>query len=222
MKIILAESVMMKILIACEHSGVMREAFRALGHEAWSCDIMPASDKSPYHIQGCAIEALSLGWDLAGVHPPCTYIGVSGQHWISRGRVERDGRHRRIHREEALDFVEKCWASPVRYLYLENPVGVINSFLPDMPAPQYIQPYEFGDDASKKTGLWLRGLPNLIVDPQQRKGGRWVTWKGKLVERWSNQTDSGQNVLGPSEDRQHLRAPGIAAAMALQWTIALL
>lgn len=210
----------MKILIACEHSGTVREAFRALGHDAWSCDILPASDGSPHHITGCAKSALAMGWDMAGLHPPCTYIGVSGIHWVTRGRIEEDGRPRRVHMEEALQFIADIWSAPVPLMYLENPVGIINTRLPFMPKPQYVQPYEFGDDASKKTGLWLKGLPWLTIDPAQRKAGRLVEWEGKMVERWANQTDSGQNALPPSDDRGHLRAityPGIARAMAEQW-----
>lgn len=111
-------------------------------------------------------------------------------------------------------IVQKCiW---------KTPVGVINTFLSFMPKPQYIQPYEFGDDASKKTGIWSRGLSRIRINPTARKAGRIVTWNGKQVERWANQTDSGQNVLGQSETRGHERSityPGIAAAMALEYTL---
>lgn len=200
----------------------MRKAFRRLGHDAWSCDILPASDNSPFHIQGDALEAVRDNWDLIGLHCPCTFVGVSGQHWISRGRIEADGRKRIEHRIEALQFIERLWRNSCVKMYLENPVGVINTFLPYMPKPQYIQPYQFGDDASKKTGVWSRGLPKISIDPTKRKAGRLVMRKGKLVERWANQTDSGQNILGPSYTRGHDRAityPGIATAMAIEYTL---
>lgn len=213
----------MRVLIGCEHSGVVREAFRARGHDAWSCDLLPASDGSPHHFTQDLFRVASHQWDLAIVHPPCTYISVSGQHWCSRGRIEPDGRPRTFHRDEALTFVRKLWSLPIQRLALENPVGILNTVNKALPQPQYMQPYEFGDDASKKTGLWLRGLPWLTIDPAARKPGRWVTHQGKRVERWSNQTDSGQNVLGPTNDietRRSARAvtyPGIAQAMARQW-----
>jgi len=212
-----------RILVACEHSGTVREAFNAMaGVYAMSCDLLPCSDgRDDFHHQGDVREILGNGWDLMVCHPQCTYINSAGLHWISRGRIEADGRPRAIHRDEALAFVELLWKSGIPKIALENPMGCINTRLPFMPKPQYVQPYQFGDDASKKTGLWLRGLPPLVIDPSKRKAGRLVEWNGKTVERWSNQTDSGQNNLGPSDDRGHLRAityPGIARAMAEQWT----
>lgn len=159
-------------------------------------------------------------WDMLVAHPPCTFINSAGLHWIPRGRIEADGRPRSIHRDEALEFVTALWNCSIPRICIENPQGCINTRLPFMPKPQYFQPYEFGDDASKKTGLWLKGLPWLTINPAARIAGRWVTHNGKAVERWSNQTDSGQNKLPPSDDRGHLRAityPGIACAMAEQW-----
>jgi len=200
----------MKILIAFESSGVVREAFRARGHDAWSCDLL-ADDfsPSPYHIQadvrdvlGCS--ALPGKWDLLGFHPPCTFLSVSGIHWNNRGRGwERTN--------EALDLVRWLMTHEVPW-YMENPVGLISSRIrkPD----QTIQPYQFGEDASKRTCLWLHNLPKLT--PTRRVPGRMVNG----VERWSNQTDSGQNKLAPSADRWKLRSktyPGIASAMAEQW-----
>lgn len=208
----------MRVLIACEHSGTVREAFRAIGHDAWSCDLLPASDASPFHLVGDAREMLARGWDLVIAHPPCTYINSAGLHWIPRGRIEADGRPRSIHRDEALAFVESLWRAPVARLCIENPQGCINTRLPFMPAPQYVQPYQFGDDASKKTGLWCRGLAPLVIDPANYFPPRMVDGK----PRWSNQTDGGQNKLPPSADRGHLRAityPGIARAMATQWGV---
>jgi hypothetical protein len=202
----------MKILIACESSGTVREALRNLGHDAWSCDLLPADDGSPHHIQGDAIEAAYSGeWGMMIAHPPCTYLTVSGLHWNKRvpGRAAKT--------EEALTFVQKLMDAPIEKIAIENPVGAISTRI--RKADQYIQPYEFGDDASKKTGLWLKNLPPL-VSTVDRFPGRIVEHNGKQVERWSNQTDSGQNRLAPSPDRWKERSktyPGIADAMAHQW-----
>jgi len=204
----------MKVLIACECSGVIREAFRARGHDAWSCDLQPADDGSPFHIQGDALEAIRQGgWDFIGLHPECRYLGVCSIHWNNRGRGWENT-------HKALRFVADLFeaAGNVPH-YLENPVSIISTHF--RKPEQIIQPYEFGEDASKKTCLWLHKLPPLILDPAQRFPGRIVEHKGKMVERWSNQTDSGQNKLPPSDTRSKDRArsyPGIAAAMAAQWS----
>ena len=205
----------MKVLVACENSGVVREAFNAFsGVHAISCDILPCTDGRPdHHFQGDVCEILDEGWDLMIAHPSCQYLSVSGMHWTKRGL--RDPKLT----EDALDFVRLLMAAPIPRIAIENPVGVISTRI--KPASQYIQPFDFGDDASKKTGLWLKGLPNLT--PTRRVAGRIVEWpkgSGKMVERWANQTDSGQNRLGPSEGRWAARArtyPGIASAMAKQW-----
>lgn len=203
----------MKVLVACECSGVVRRAFAARGHDAWSCDLKPAEDGSDHHIQGDAIEALARGWDLIIAHPPCTYLSVSGMHWTSRGL--RDPKLT----EDALALFRAFLDATAPMVCVENPVGVASTRI--RPADQWVQPFEFGDDASKKTGLWLRGLP--ILKPTIRRNGRLVEWprgSGRMVERWGNQTDSGQNRLGPSEQRAAERAvtyPGIANAMADQW-----
>lgn len=195
----------MRILIVCESSGTIREAFRARGHDAWSCDLLPADDGSPHHIQG---DARDVGgeWDMMGFHPPCTYLSVSGMHWTARGL--RDPKLT----EDSLDFVRWCMSHKMPW-YLENPVSIISSRIrkPD----QTIQPYEFGEDASKRTCLWLNDLPRLA--PTAFAPPRIVDGKS----RWANQTDSGQNKLAPSADRWKQRSktyPGIAAAMADQWS----
>jgi len=212
----------MRVLIACERSGVVREAFRARGHEAWSCDTEPAEDGSPWHLQGDAIAWLydpdetrydwhtgrrdAGPWDLLIAHPPCTYLCASGLHWNAR----RPGRDALT--SAALAFARDLLDAPVPRVCVENPVGRIGTAI--RPADQYIHPWQFGHDASKRTGLWLRGLPCLrptaIVAPRMVNGR----------PRWGNQTDSGQNRLGPSESRSMDRArtyAGIAAAMADQW-----
>jgi hypothetical protein len=196
----------MKILVACEYSGKVRKAFRKLGHDAWSCDLLPADDASPYHIQGDVLEVLDQGWDLMIAFPPCTYLCSSGLHWNKRrpGRAEKT--------EDALAFVQALMNAPIPRIAIENPVGCISTRI--RKPSQYVQPYQFGDDASKKTGLWLEGLPLLKPTghvPPRIANGR---------KRWSNQTDSGQNKLAPSEDRWKKRSEtyqGIADAMANQW-----
>jgi len=199
----------LKVLVACEESGAVRDAFIARGHYAMSCDFQPSRTAGP-HWQGDVMEIIYAGWDLMVAHPPCTFLSSSGLHWNKR-RPERAAQT-----EAALDFVRVLLNAPIAKIALENPVGCISSRIrkPD----QIIQPYDFGDDASKATCLWLKGLPRLV--PTCRIPGRIVIQNGKEIERWTNQTDSGQNVLGPSEDRQRERSKtyaGIAAAIADQW-----
>jgi hypothetical protein len=205
---------MAKWLIACERSGIIRRAFRAAGADAWSNDLEPAEDVSPYHIIGDAREvAYRGGWDGMIAHPECRYLCGSGLHWNKR-RPERA-----VLTGDAVTFAKALWNAPIAKVCLENSVGILSRELrePD----EVIQPYDFGEDASKATALWLRGLPLLV--PTQRFTGRFVhNGKGRFVERWSNQTDSGQNRLGPSDTRSMDRArtyPGIAQAMAAQWVL---
>lgn len=202
----------MNILIACEYSGVVREAFRSRGHNAWSCDLLPADDGSEHHLQGDVRTFIDYGWDLMIAHPPCTYLSVSGLHHNKRDP------ERAAKTEEALDFVRMLMTAPITRICIENPVSCISSRIrkPD----QIVQPYQFGDDASKRTCLWLQNLDPLPIDPAKRVQGRMAEHKGKLVERWANQTDSGQNRLTPSDDRWKLRSVtyrGIADAMAETW-----
>jgi len=189
----------MRVLVACEFTGTVRRAFRELGHEAWSCDILPAEDGGP-HIQGDVRQVLGDGWDLMVAHPPCTHLAVSGARHFHRKQVEQ---------AEALDFVRVLMDAPIPRIALENPVSVISSRIrkPD----QIIQPYQFGHPESKKTCLWLKGLNPLQPTAVMQMRGR-----------WENQTPSGQNKLGPSPDRWKLRSktyPGIAHAMATQWGV---
>jgi hypothetical protein len=197
----------MRVLIACEYSGAVRDAFLRVGHYAMSCDLLPCeSSASGDHYQGDVRNILDHDWDLMVAHPPCTYLSVSGMHWTRRGL--RDPQLT----EDALAFVRVLLEAPVPRIALENPVSIISSRIrkPD----QTIQPWQFGHDASKKTCLWLKGLPPLqptsIVEPRIVDGRK----------RWGNQTDSGQNRLGPSDDRWKIRSAtydGIAQAMADQW-----
>jgi site-specific DNA-cytosine methylase len=197
----------MKVLVACEYSGVVRDAFLRAGHYALSCDLLPCeSTASGDHYQGDVRDVLDHGWDLMIAHPPCTYLSVSGMHWTKRGL--RDPKLT----EDALAFVRALMDAPIESIAIENPVSVISSRIrkPD----QIVQPWQFGHDASKKTCLWLKNLPLLhatkIVEPRIINGR----------ERWGNQTDSGQNRLAPSADRWKIRSAtyqGIADAMAAQW-----
>ena len=192
----------MKVLIACEYSGRVRDAFLAAGHDAMSCDLLPTDSPGPHH-QGDVFDIIHDGWDLMVAHPPCTYLSVSGMHWTTRGL--RDPQLT----EDALDFVKALMAAPIERIAVENPISVISSRIrkPD----QIIQPWWFGHDASKKTCLWLKNLP--LLQPTDMLPGDAKT-------RRANQTASGQNKLPPSKDRWKIRSEtyaGIANAMAVQW-----
>jgi hypothetical protein len=197
----------MNVLIACEESATVRDAFRAAGHDAWSCDILPTRGDPQYHILGDAVAtAWRDAWDLMIAFPPCQYLASSGLHWNKRDPA------RQASTEVALAFVRALLDAPVPRIALENSIGCISTRIrkPD----QIVQPYQFGHDASKATCLWLKGLPLLV--PSRRVPGRMVNGR----ERWANQTDSGQNRLAPSDTRARDRAvtyPGIAAAMVAQW-----
>lgn len=201
----------MKVLVACEFSGVVREAFNAYhGVHAISCDLLPPEDgRVDYHYQGDVRNILDDGWDLMIAHPECTFLCTSGLHWNKRipGRAEKT--------EEGLEFVQLLMDAKIPRIAIENPVGCISTRIrkPD----QSVHPYHFGDDASKKTCLWLKNLPPLVIPPEEE----WFPPRivnGK--KRWGNQTDSGQNKLTPSDTRWMDRSrtyPGIAQAMAEQW-----
>lgn len=236
----------MRVLVACEYSGRTREAFRAKGHDAWSCDLLPAEDNSPYHIQGDVRGVLNQGWDLLIAHPDCTYLTCSAEWAYTDGPYHQKvkpetlvGAARREAREEALKFVRLLFAAPIKRKCIENPaVGAINTRI--RKPSQVIQPNQFGHDASKGTGLWLEELPLLV--PTQYVKPRLVCGAcagknsydsafgkgcvhcgaeaGLLRPRWANQTDSGQNKLTPGPDRWKERArtyQGWSDAMAEQW-----
>ena len=196
----------MRALIACEESQAVCKAFRARGVKAWSCDLLPCSGGRPeWHVQGDVREWLDDPWDMVIAFPPCDHLAVSGARWFPEKRA--DGRQ-----QAGIDFfLLFTRLDHVPRVAIENPVGIMSSLWrkPD----QIIQPWQFGDDASKATCLWLKGLP-LLAPTNILPGGRDV--------RRANQTPSGQNKLGPSPDRARLRSqtyPGIAAAMAEQWSI---
>ncbi len=192
----------MRVLVACEFSGVVRDAFIAKGHDAWSCDLLP-TEKPGNHMQGDVLAVLDDAWDLMIAHPPCTYLCSSGLHWNKRisGREELT--------KESLSFVFKLLNAPIGRIALENPIGCISSKYrkPD----QIIQPWQFGHSESKATCLWLKNLPRLTPTN--------ILGKPKSG-RWDNMTASGQNKLAPSPNRWKLRSvtyQGIADAMAEQW-----
>jgi hypothetical protein len=191
----------MRVLIACEYSGTVRDAFRVLGHDAWSCDLLPCDADPKYHIHGDVMEVLGAGWDLMVAHPPCTHLAVSGARWF-KDKVEEQ--------KQALDFVRDLLAAPIPRIALENPVSIISSHIrkPD----QIIQPYMFGHEATKTTCLWLKDLPSLQPTQMVGKGARHVTKSGRSLPEWYN--------LPPSADRWKIRSAtfaGIAKAMAEQW-----
>lgn len=256
----------MRVLVACEFSGTVRDAFAARGCDAWSCDLLP-TEAPGNHIQGDVLSVLGDGWDLMIAHPPCTFLCSSGLHWNKR----TPGRDQLT--EDALGFVRKLLDAPVPLIALENPVGRINTAVrkPD----QKVQPWMFGEDASKGTCLWLKGLPPLLptkiippkgwsevvlasfLEPCECCDEPWCDVHGqhysdcpcigphedgvvrKVIDGhefasrlsppprpvWANQTPSGQNKLGPSDDRWKERSKtyqGIADAMADQWSPLLL
>ena len=182
----------MKILIACEYSGTVREAFRSRGHEAMSCDLLPTDAPGP-HYQGPVEDVIRDGWDMMIAFPPCTHLAVSGARWFKEKRA--DGRQ-----QEALSFVRMLMDAPIDRIAIENPVSIISSHIrkPD----QTIQPWQFGHGETKRTCLWLKNLPKLeptdIVEGREQR-----IWKmPPSADRWKERSKTFQ---------------GIANAMADQW-----
>lgn len=181
----------MRVLVACEYSGRVRQAFRNIGHDAWSCDLLESEDGSPFHIQGDVIPLLSEDWDLAIFHPPCTHLAVSGSRWF-KDKVKEQA--------EALAFVQTLMDAPIPMIAIENPISVISSRIrkPD----QIIQPWQFGHGETKATCLWLKGLPKLtptnIVEGREARVHRMPPGP----DRWKERSRTYQ---------------GVADAMAAQW-----
>jgi site-specific DNA-cytosine methylase len=179
--------------VACEFSGVVREAFRKKGHDAWSCDLLPSDDKSQYHIRDDVLNHLNDGWDIMIAHPPCTYLCVSGARWFKE-------QSRQMLQLDALQFIKILMSAPINKIAIENPIGIISTKIrkPD----QIIQPWMFGHGETKATCLWLKNLPKLI--PTNIVGGR-----EPIIHHMS-----------PGKNRGKLRSityKGIAEAMAEQW-----
>ena len=182
----------MRVLVACEYSGRVREAFRAAGHDAWSCDLLPSEDDSPHHIQGdCLLVIARERWDLMVCHPPCTHLAVSGARWFKDKATEQ---------QEAIAFFLALARAPIPRIAIENPVCIMSSAWrkPD----QTIQPWMFGHGETKATCLWLKGLPHLV--PTNIVPGREpvVHRMPPGPDRWKNRSRTYQ---------------GIADAMAEQW-----
>ena len=193
---------MKRVLVACEYSGRVRDEFAARGWDAWSCDFEP-SDTPGQHYRGDVRDLLTQRWDMMIAFPPCTYLCSSGMHWTTRGL--RDPKLT----EEALDFVHLLLNSGIHRIAIENPIGIISTRI--CKPSQIIHPWQFGENASKATCLWLKNLP--LMKPT-------IVLEKPLSGRWANQTASGQNKLGPSPTRWKERSRtfrGIAQAMAEQW-----
>jgi hypothetical protein len=180
----------MRVLVACEYSGIVRDAFAALGHDAWSCDLLP-TERLGNHINGNVLDHLHRGWDLMIAHPPCTHLAVSGARWFKDKTREQ---------ADALDFVRRLLDAPIPRIALENPISIISSRIrkPD----QIIQPWQFGHGETKATCLWLKHLPKLV--PTNIVEGR----------------EARIHKMPPGPDRWKDRSRtygGIADAMAQQW-----
>ena len=210
----------MKILVACEESQAITKEFRALGHEAYSCDILPCTGGHPeWHLEGDVFGFIDRGWDLMVAHPPCTYLSVSGaMHLYNKDGSKNLERYK--NQREALDFVERLMSCNIPRIAIENPVSVISSQIrkPD----QIVQPWMFGDSASKSTCLWLKNLPKLVATNVVDKGEfkEWIDKKsGKIKRQPTWYYDALINAKSP-EERRSLRSKtfkGIAQAIATQW-----
>lgn len=180
----------MRVLIACEFTGVVRDAFIALGYDAVSCDLLPSERPGP-HIQGDVREVLGQGWDVMIGHPPCDHLATCGARWFSGKQKEQ---------AEGLEFFRTLLYAPIAFIAIENPVGIASTHI--RPATQYIEPWQFGHGETKKTGLWLNNLPRLV--PTQ------------VVEGRSNRIHMMPG--GANQARERSRTyPGIAKAFACQW-----
>jgi len=206
----------LKVLVACEESQAVTKQFRLLGHEAYSCDILDCSGGNPeWHIKDNVLNHINSNWDLMIAHPPCTYLSVSGNRWL----YNKDGsknEERWKNRLISLKFVEDILNSPVRHIALENPVSVISSQI--RKPEQIIQPYMFGDEATKTTCLWLKNLPPLKPTKIVGKGDRIYYKSGKSHPKWYAEALSKSKT---KEERQKIRSKtfqGIAKAMANQWS----
>lgn len=180
----------LKVLVACEFSGIIRTAFRSKGHEAWSCDLLPVEDNGE-HLQGDVRNYIDNGWDLMIAHPPCTYLAVSGARWFKNKRKEQ---------ENALAFVNFLLNASIKYIAVENPISIISSKIrkPD----QIIHPWQFGHGETKATCLWLKNLPKLIPTKIVKEREPRVHFESPSIDRWKRRSRS---------------FSGIAKAMSEQW-----
>lgn len=211
----------MKILIACEYSGIVRDAFLEKGHDAISCDILPTESKPEKHCQGDVMDIINDGWDMMIGFPPCTYLSYAGtRSWNDPGRVWK--------RLDALAFFAKLWDAPIDKICLENPKGCASPTIAKY--SQIIQPYQFGDPYIKTTCLWIKGLPKLEYNPrgglfkstEVEPIGYHVDASGSRAKQIEIMKRKGMRVTKESFGKtdQHERSrfwPGIAKAMASQW-----
>lgn len=199
----------MRVLVACEYSGVVRDAFAMLGHEAYSCDILP-TESPGQHIQGDVLEILSDGWDLMVAHPPCQYLTYAGlRHWHQQGRAAK--------RDQAMRFFMALYDAPIPMVAIENPLGHPNSVF--RKADQTIHPYMFGDPHVKRTCLWLRGLPRLEYDKSLPKPSPLSVHRRRSTKNFRG-GELKNNYFAHVVHGSHKRSkfwPGIAKAMAEQW-----
>ena len=209
----------MRILVACEESQAITKEFRKLGHEAFSCDLLPCSGGHPeWHYQQDVFEVIDKGWDMMIAHPPCTFLAVSGARWL----YNKDGtknQERWQNQTEALDFVQRLMDAPIRKIAIENPISVISSHIrkPD----QIVQPWQFGDKAQKSTCLWLKNLPKLKPTDIVEKGEfiEFISKKGVKKKQPKWYFEALKNAKTP-EERRTLRSKtfkGMAEAIADQW-----
>lgn len=181
------------MLVACERSGRVRDAFRLYGHDAWSCDLAAADDQSPYHIQGDALAVIRGGWDLMVCHPPCTYIANSAAPSYPDPAL----------RSAALAFAQALWDAPIDRVCLENPVGAVAEIL-GRPS-QIVQPYQFGHPFTKRTCLWIRGLPPLFSTALVQPTASWVRYCHQKYSHTRRGVEAARTFQG------------LADAMAMQW-----
>lgn len=195
----------MRVLVACERSGVVRRAFRDAGHDAWSCDVEPAEDGSEFHVQGDVLDEVGMGWDLMIAHPPCTYLSRAGARWWKR--PDRDALA-----EAAADFVFDLWNAPIPRIAIENPIGQLNRRwrYPD----QTIQPWMFGHPFTKATCLWLKNLPPLMATNLESTRTALLPSNTGKGRRRGQRSQRGVVSGGIAAARTF---PGVAAAMAEQW-----
>ena len=190
----------MRILVACEYSGIVRDAFTAKGHDAWSCDVLP-TESPGNHIQDDVLNHLDKGWDMMIAHPPCTHLSVSGARWFTEGKKPL------YLREQALDFVKSLMDAPINKIAIENPVSVISSHIKK--SDQTINPYQFGHPEQKRTCLWLKNLPKLnetnnVYDEMMK-----LPLKIRTRIHW----------MGSNKGKERSKFySGIAQAMADQWS----
>jgi site-specific DNA-cytosine methylase len=211
---------MAKILVACEESQAITKAFRKLGHEAFSCDLLPCSGGHPeWHYQQDVFEVIDKGWDMMIAHPPCTYLSVAGA-WAMYNKDRSINEVRMKNQNDALDFVRRLMDAPIKHIAIENPVSVISSQIrkPD----QIVHPYHFGEKASKSTCLWLKNLPKLKHTNVVEKG-EFKEWVDKKTGKTKRQATWIYDCLQQAKSPEHLRTlrsktfQGIADAISEQW-----